>query len=271
MHTPFKIGIDAGGTLIKLAIQTASQPVFRIFSSNDPISCARWLETHYDGAEFCLTGGGAQKLAESLESVDWTHIPEFDASLQGAEWLLSKGDNPVPTNYILANVGTGTSLHVVRNKDAARIGGSGVGGGTLMGLSGIMLGINDFEQFIQLSATGRRDNIDVTVAQLYAGAEPPIPGDLTASNFGRVQESLKYSPADQAAAVVGLVAETVSTLAILAAQKESLQDIVYIGSTFVANPLMVKIVDSYSQFCGMHPYILPHGSYCGAIGAMLSL
>lgn len=271
MHVQQTIGIDAGGTLIKIAIRTKDGLKFQIFSANNLTDCVNWLAVHYPHVRLCVTGGRAERLAEQIHSQHLIVIPEFDATLNGTHFLLRQNESINLSDYLLVNVGTGTSLFAVHRHKAERIGGSGVGGGTLLGLSALLFNQHSFDAIIRLGEKGRRDRVDQTVASIYEGAVPPISGDLTASNFGRTVTSNDLSPTDQAAAVIGLVAETVCTIAIFAAQKEKLTDIVYIGSTLSNNLPMRQIIEPYAHLCGIQSHFLTNGSYCGAIGALSAL
>ncbi|MFX3617097.1 MAG: type II pantothenate kinase [Sporolactobacillus sp.] len=265
------IGIDAGGTLTKLAIQDGEKLLFRQFASSSSAEAAAWLGKQFPDAALCLTGGRAKRLANELHRPALPVIAEFEAMLKGSRYLLSQGSVSEPSDYILTNVGTGTSIHRIKGNRAVSLNGSGVGGGTLVGLCRLIMGVQNFDEIVRLAAAGHRDRVDLTVGRLYEGSEPPLPSAFTASNFGYVTESQEMTTADQAAAAIGLVAETITTLSIFAAQKEQLQTIVYIGSTFSGNPLMKQIVRDYSRYCSMQPVFPAHGAFSGAIGAMLHL
>ncbi len=153
-----------------------------------------------------------------------------------------------------------------------RLGGTGVGGGTLLGLAKLMTGESDFKTLMELAAQGHRDQADLTVAHIYEGARPPIPGDLTASNFGRVLEnSRRISNADKVAAVIGMVAETITSLTLFAARNEGLRTAVFIGSIFADNPVMKNTVHRYCSLCSLESLIPENGRFSGAVGAYLML
>ncbi|MCO7127274.1 type II pantothenate kinase [Sporolactobacillus shoreicorticis] len=271
MVTIEKAGIDAGGTLCKVAMQTEKGWVYQSFPTKQMKECIRWLNTHCVHRHLCITGGKASIIRAKLKRQDLTLIPEFSASCAGARELLNNEGHTSLGDFILTNVGTGTSLNHVKGMKQEWMGGTGVGGGTLIGLSGLLTGVYDYSKLIQCAEHGKRDSIDLTVARIYEGETPPIPGDLTASNFGAASaESISPSPADQVASVIGLVAETVTSLSVLAAQKAEVKTVVYIGSSFVDNSLLQGIVTRYSRQWGLTPIIPEHGSFCGAIGAALS-
>ena len=64
--------------------------------------------------------------------------------------FILKEEQHTITNFILTNIGTGTSIHYVYNEQYIRAGGTGVGGGTIMGLSKLLTNIDHFEDVIPL-------------------------------------------------------------------------------------------------------------------------
>ncbi|MBU5909602.1 type II pantothenate kinase, partial [Vibrio cholerae O1] len=91
---------------------------------------------------------------------------------------------------------------------------------------------------------GDRNTIDLKVRHIYKDTEPPIPGDLTAANFGHVLHHLDadFTPSNKLAAVIGVVGEVVTTMAITVAREFKTENIVYIGSSFHNNALLRKVV-----------------------------
>ncbi|TGA97028.1 type II pantothenate kinase [Sporolactobacillus shoreae] len=267
-----KAGIDVGGTLIKAAILDKNGLNFQSFLESELTQCAAWLKESLADAEVCLTGGGASRLREKLLPNNVRIISEFEATCIGVRDLLDKEPGETPDRFILTNCGTGTSIHFVNGLNHRRIGGSGIGGGTLVGLSELLTEDHGFDALIHTAENGRRDHVDLTVARIYEGDVPPIAGDLTASNFGLAAREVKgITDADKVASVIGLVAETVTTLSLFAAEKENVQTVVYIGSSFAGNPAMREIVMAYSKLRGIVPIIPKSGQFSGAIGALLSL
>lgn len=230
-----------------------------------------WLQSRCSAAEFFLTGGKAQLMSEELTKLQrplWI-VNEFESACSGAVFLL-KQQNDCPKRFILANVGTGTSIHLVTDSGQRRVGGTGVGGGTLIGLSGLLSGIRDYAAIVQTAQSGERSMVEIKVSDIYEDSEPPIPGDLTASNFGKATRPATYSNADLLASVLAMIGETVSSLSVMAAGQSGVTSIVYIGSTFLNNPFLQNTVGRYTKLRGCLPYFPLNGEYSGAVGACLS-
>lgn len=264
------VGIDAGGTLVKVAYTDNGTLNFAKYPIAEIQQVAEWVNGLSNG-DICITGGKSGVLLSLLDK-EAKEMVEFEATHLGVQFLLEQM-NRNDESYLLTNVGTGTSIHCIENNSQERIGGTGIGGGTLMGLSRLLTGIKDYEEMVALARQGLRDRIDLKVKHIYEGKVPPISGELTASNFGNKLFEIadELSKEELLAAVIGLVGETVSTISVQAAKQCSSSTIIYIGSSFFHNPLLKEVVESYTVLRGAVPLFLENGEYSGAVGAMSML
>ena len=262
-----KIGIDAGGTLIKVALLTDSGRTFKKYPAAEIDQVISMLNSKHADDDVYLTGGKAEYIQEKLNFPVTSSI-EFDATFRGLTQLLKEADMDLD-RYVYLNVGTGTSFHQATRDSQKRVGGSGVGGGTMIGLSYLLTGIGDFDTIIERAKDGIRDNVDLKVHHIYNGRPSPIPGDLTASNFGHILDTQKTASAeDQLIAVIGLVAETVTAMAINLADAFETKNMVFIGSTLLDNKVMTDIIYRYSELKNARAFVVPNGEYSGALGAI---
>jgi type II pantothenate kinase len=268
-----KIGVDAGGTLIKIAYkhEVNSEIRFEKFPADQIQKAGSWILENFNNPSVCLTGGKAFIL-EKLLNHTVQNLIEFEATCLGSDYLIKAEGKDLGANYILTNVGTGTSIHHVKNEKFTRVGGIGIGGGTLIGLSYLLTGIKNYDEIVGLSMDGDRSVIDLQVKDIYAGVTPPIPGDLTASNFGKGSIDLaNVKKSDAIASVTGMIAETITTISCQAAENSKTEFVVYIGSTFSSHSLVKQITMDYTKLRGKTAIFLDTGEFSGAIGALLSL
>lgn len=267
------IGIDAGGTLTKLAyINEQNEMDFEIFPSNDFSKVKTWLENHPHIEEIGLTGGRTKQLLNVLKTMkSIQYLVEFEATFKGVKYLLNKNGYDIE-NAIISNIGTGTSIHYMEGYSHIRVGGTGIGGGTLTGLSTIMTGVSDFNEITSNAALGSRENIDLFVKDIFQGMEPPIEGHLTASNFGNVSilKDTKYETNDLLATIQGLVGEVITTLSIQFAEEKKANEIIYIGSTLTNNDHLKEVISNYTILKKHKPVFLDDCGFTGAIGALLN-
>ncbi|WP_075617751.1 type II pantothenate kinase [Paenisporosarcina indica] len=267
------IGIDVGGTLTKIAYFTKDQQLKLIhFPSVNLQEVSDWIVSMKEDVQIGLTGGRAEQLKMFLRSHENLHyLVEFDATVAGVNYQLKK-DGHNFSDAIITNIGTGTSIHLLNANQHKRIAGTGIGGGTLLGMSTLMTGIHQFDEIVQHSANGRRSEVDMLVSDIYFGNKTPIDGGLTASNFGDVglTPHLVRSKEDILATVQGLVGEVISTLSIQCAVAENVEHIVYIGSTLSGNEPLQNVIGNYTSRKSRTPIFLSDNGYSGAIGALLS-
>lgn len=268
------IGIDTGGTLTKLAYLDEHQELkLTVFPSNEMHLVKEWLENHPQVEEIGLTGGRTEQLLDVLKTMkSIEYIVEFEATLKGVRYLLKKEGHTIDQS-IITNIGTGTSIHYMDGYTHARVGGTGVGGGTLIGLSTIMTGISDFDEIKANAFKGRREGIDLLVKDIYQGMDTPIDGNLTASNFGKVgiTEQREFEQNNVLATTQGLIGEVISSLSIQLAVQYETEHIVYIGSTLIDNEQLVKVIEHYTILKKHKPIFLEDCGFSGAIGALLNI
>ncbi|HET7657134.1 MAG TPA: type II pantothenate kinase [Bacillales bacterium] len=259
-----RVGIDVGGTLIKIAYESEKGMQFRKFAATKLDEAAKWVMEKFPDGEVCVTGGKAERF-QACMGREVGLVAEFEATCRGIRHLLNQNGHGLDA-FVVANVGTGTSIHYIDGEGHRRIGGTGVGGGTIMGLSALLCGIDEYDKIVRLAKEGNRGTVDLKVRHIYEGSVPPISGDLTASNFGRV--SAEREVGDVLAAVIGLVGETVATVSVFAAEQCRTSSIVFIGTSFVENGPLQAVVKSYAAMKEADPVFVKNGEFSGALGAL---
>ena len=262
-----KIGIDAGGTLIKIVIEKQGKRTYQTKLTSEIEDVIHWLN-HIDCSDISLTGGHAASIKDRLLTSSRIFV-EFDAAAKGLKILLNEQGHYLD-DYIFTNVGTGTSLHYYNGEVQQRVGGVGAGGGMIQGLGYLLTQIQDYETLTNTAQNGNRDIVDLKVKHIYQDSTPPIPGDLTAANFGNVLHNLNnnFTDADKLASVMGVVGEVVTTMAITVAREHHTDNVVFIGSSFNNNNLLQKVVEDYTILRGFNPFYVENGAFSGALGTL---
>ncbi|MCH2187519.1 hypothetical protein MK280_16825, partial [Myxococcota bacterium] len=179
------VGIDVGATLAKLAVRGPDGNLECSFwpSTETEILADRVRALTPEGVG--LTGCGARRLKPLLSPPPQT-IVEFEAWAFGSRELLERqGVNP-DEPYVLVSVGTGTSVLLVEGHQVRRLGGTALGGGTLLGLGFALSGCRSHREFCSLTAQGGRGKIDLLIQDIYPPDEIELPGEATAASFGRL-------------------------------------------------------------------------------------
>ncbi|WP_462409638.1 type II pantothenate kinase [Neobacillus sp. Marseille-QA0830] len=263
-----KAGLDAGGSLLKIAYEENNRIHYKKFPIEKADEAIGWLKTAGLDIQAAITGGKAHILQKTYfpEAVI---VPEFQATCEGARFFLAQENNSIDS-FLLINIGTGTSWHVVNGETYERILGSGLGGGTFVGLGSLLAQTQDYHQLTKLAGNGTKGNLDLLVKDIYESDEPPINGELTAANFAKAFK-VKHSEADRMAALTNMIAETIVLLTLQAAALHQVKDIVLIGSTLLDNPLLRTTLENYLVMFGLAPAFLSNGEFSGAYGALLSV
>ncbi len=266
------VGIDIGGSTTKIVgfdenkniiepmfvqandQKTSAYGAFGKFTDQNGISLS-------DIKKIMITGVGSTFIGDELYSIPCQHVREFDANGRGALFLsgLSK--------CLVVSMGTGTAMVYADGDNIVYDGGTGVGGGTLLGLSKQMLGVSDTETLFKLAKDGDLEKVDLRVGDITKkDISPTLSERTTAANFGKLSELASQS--DIAIGLVNLVFETIGMVAVFAARNRNIKDIVLIGS-LTRNHEVKHVFDIIGDMFGLK-FIIPERSRYGTvIGAAL--
>ncbi|MUK90428.1 type II pantothenate kinase [Ornithinibacillus sp. L9] len=263
-----RIGIDAGGSLVKIAYEENRHLHAKSFPVHEIDQLTQWLHLISPDATLYLTGGKSGYLQRLVKQKSFI-IEEFKAVTEGTRYLLRKENKLTLEKFILVSIGTGTSIFLVTTNSFERLLGTGIGGGTLMGLGSLITGERDFKQIINLAGQGDHRNSDLLVRDIYTPNEPPLKGDLTAANFGKAHLEENIHVEDHLASLVKMIGETIILLASQAAIAHQVKPIVFTGSTLTSNEPLQTVLSGFSDMLSYEPVFLEKGSHAGAIGALL--
>lgn len=259
------LGIDAGATLCKIACLGTSLEL-AAFPAGD-LDAIRHFVTDHAPDRVVATGGGATRLGAELPAISIQHELEFAAWARGAPALATRQGAELPARYLLVSIGTGTSMLAVTPQGFERVGGTALGGGTLLGLGALLLGATDFQALTALGRSGDRKQVDLLVGDIYGFDTAPIAPTLNAASFAKLTSR---EPADLAHALLGMIGENIGLLSSAIAKAHHLDCIVYGGSTLQDNHNLHAILHQLASLGGHAAVFLADGGHCGAVGAALT-
>jgi type II pantothenate kinase len=205
-----------------------------------------------------LTGVGASLISDNVYNIPTIKVDEFQAiGLGGAK--LSHLEQA-----LVVSMGTGSAYVRVSNNQVTHIGGSGIGGGTLLGLSSKLINESDIAVIVSIAEKGNLSNVDLLVEDISDKVMPSLPSHATASNFGKIKNIA--SNADMALGLINIILQTVGILAAFACKDSPIKDIVLIGSLSVL-PQAKGIFDELSRLHQVNFIIPDHSVFATAIGA----
>lgn len=216
-----------------------------------------------------VTGGRHRALPTTLGSTAVVAVPEVTAIGRGGQSLAAAGGEEFAAPLLVVSAGSGTAVIAARGSTYAHVTGTGVGGGTLLGLSRLLLGTTDVADIDAMAMRGDANGADLALRDVVSGPIGTLPPDATAVNFGRLaRQQETASPDDLAAALMTLVGQVIAITAINAARAERIERVVMIGH-MTDMPSFRRVIDQVGVYYGMQVLLPEHGGFGTAIGALM--
>lgn len=267
------VGIDVGGSTTKIVgfdgdkllapgLVKATDPIasvyggFGKFTSDNKISLS-------DIDKVMVTGVGAAFLGDNIYGIETVHVNEFAANGKGGLYLSGIDE------AVIVSMGTGTAYVYAngKTKEYVHLGGTGVGGGTLVGLADKLLGVHSVQNVASLALGGNLENIDLRISDITENdISPTLKNNTTASNFGKISDLA--SREDIALGLLNMVYETIAMMAIFSARTKGIRDIILIGNLAVL-PQSKEIFDKLKNMFNVNIIIPENAAYGTVIGAAL--
>jgi len=264
---PLSLGVDVGASLAKLALRDGDGVRHELLPVA-PFDRVAERVAKLAPRTLGLTGAGASELARRVDG-ESVRVTEFAAWGAGVRRLLAAQRPDVTEPYLLVSLGTGTSVLLAQGMGVSRVGGTALGGGTVMGLGGLLLEGASFEEISRLAAQGDRRRVDLLVSDIYRPGEIALLGDATAANFGKPGVHARAAePADLSHAIMGLVGENVALICAGLAAARGVRRVVYGGSTLRGNTTLRDVLGLITAAFGCEPIFLDGGEFAGALGAL---
>lgn len=253
------VGIDEKGMVISSIRIKATDPITSLYGA-----FGKYLHDNkikLDEIEHVmLTGVGAAYIDEHIYGLPTSKSEEFIADGLGAKYE-SKLDR-----MIVVSMGTGTSLVKCDGENIKHIGGIGIGGGTLAGLSRIMLKTDDIKQITNLAKDGDVSKINLLIKDISAKPLPGLPMSAVASLFSNAKTNA--SREDIAKGLIWMVLQCIGSATILSSLESGIKDFVLIGNLSLL-PLCREVYPAMEKVYGVRFHVPKYSEFCTAIGAAL--
>ena len=216
-----------------------------------------------------VTGGRHRLLPDRIGNCALVRVGEVEAIGRGGQALAELSEENRAAPVLVVSAGSGTAVVEARGDQYSHVTGTGVGGGTLLGLSRLLLHTIDPHEIDALAQRGDPNGADLSLADVVSGPIGQLPPDATAVNFGRLARyDLAVSREDLAAALVTLVGQVIGLIAVNAARAQQVERIVVTGH-LIDMPSVRDVLGQVSDIYGTHITLPPNPGYGTALGALL--
>lgn len=266
------VGIDIGGTTTDAAVMKNGELITALsVQAGDPITAAAGalgqVVSQLDIplsriSTIAATGVGSNSLGATLLGLPVKQVLEFQAIGLGGAFLTNLDD------AIVVSMGTGTALVLYRHGQCTHYLGSGIGGGTTLGLAKLTTGVSNYAELVQLAEEGDTSRVDLTVGDIAGGSIGDLPASATAANFGKV--TIKSQKGDIARGLINMVFQTAGLLAIASARANRLEDIILTGKLSLG-PDAAPYFKEIQEIFGANFHIPEKAGFATAIGAAIAV
>lgn len=253
------VGIDENGLVINPFRIKATDPITSLYGAFGKYLYDNKIQLS-DVRQVMVTGVGAAYIETPIYGLPTAKSEEFIANGLGAHHE-SKLDR-----MIVVSMGTGTSLVKCEGDDIQHIGGTGIGGGTLAGLSRIMLKTDDIKQLSSMAMQGDINNINLHIGDISAKPLPGLPMNATASLFSNAKANATRE--DIALGLIYMVLQTIGSSCFLSSLGSGIRDFVMIGNLTLL-PQCKDVYPAMEKLYNVHFRIPKYSEFCTAIGAAL--
>ncbi|MFP4660904.1 MAG: type II pantothenate kinase [Halanaerobiales bacterium] len=268
------LGIDIGGTTTDIVGFRENKILgFLSVKASDPLASAsgalgKFISVNNVSLEeiekIAITGVGSSFMDMNLFGIETIKVNEFESIGFGGTYLsdLEKA--------IVVSMGTGTAIVKVDNGKVKHLGGSGIGGGTLLGLGKGLLNSADFNNIIEMAEKGDIGTIDLMLGDISQSTIGTLQKEITVSNFGKFID--KATKEDQASGILNMIFQTIGMMSIFAAKIESDEDIIFTGklaNISFGQEILNRLIAA--RFYNGNFHFPEYGDYSTAIGAAICL
>ena len=264
------IGIDSGSSAVKIIAQNEErQIIHKLMINKMPIMKALEIFINKEKtktneiSKIVLTGVGKDEIKGNIYDIPTIKVDEFVAIGTGGLYLANQ------KKALVVSIGTGTAFVIAEGKRFKHIGGTGVGGGTLLNLCKKFGSIETFPEINEAIKKASLKNIDLRIEDATTTEIKTLPKDTTLSNFGKLNENA--SKEDLILGFVNMALETIGVMAVFAAKNNAKKNIIITGNV-ATMPYINTVLKRIEKLHKDVKFIIPkQAEYATIIGAIKAL
>jgi len=261
------IGIDSGSSTVKIInVDDKGRILNKLILNKMPVLQA--LEVFMnkeklnknDIEKIVVTGVGKDEIECSIFGIYTQKVDEFIAIGTGGLYLAKKKKG------LVVSIGTGTAFVEAKSKNFKHIGGTGVGGGTLLNLCNKIGNISSFNEINEAIKKGNLENVDLTINDVAVKEIKNLPKDTTSANFGKLAP--KATTNDIIKGMANMIFETIGMMAVFATRNQKSRNIIVIGNV-ATMPYINIVLNRIEKLHKGIKFIIPkYAEFGTAIGAI---
>jgi type II pantothenate kinase len=170
-------------------------------------------------------------------------------------------------NIIITNIGTGTAIVEANGRGISHFGGSGVGGGTILGLAKKLLPTAEFGGIVKLAQTGNLNKVDLLLEDIMETDISFLNKKATAANFAKMSDNAESE--DIALGIINMVYQVIGMLSVFAARAKNIKSVIVTGNGS-DNKLGQKVLTDITALYGIEFIYPADAEYTTAVGAGLA-
>ena len=256
------IGIDRGASFTDFGVVQSGRLIDTVsIEKRDWGSiCSTFdkLTQKHQAQSVVFTGSVSDMPADLKRSVQV--ISEIDAVGFGGSRLAGFDE------CIVVSIGTGTAIVHFADNRARHMGGTGIGGGTIKGLSSLLCNMQDPAEIEASALKGNPSHLNLTISDLGYENISFLGSDVTASNFASVRSRRTE---DLAAAILRLVGETVGIIASICAREMGCMDKIVTVGKVAQNRFIRQTINLVGKLYQTRFEFPDHPGYATVYGAAM--
>ena len=266
-----EIAIDFGITNTDILVSNKTEKIYSSIPSeeiNDNFLKKIFELTKLDSnkiKKIAVTGGKSANLNNTFKDIPIFKVNEVEAIGLGAKDLYNINNE----KFVVISAGTGTGCVFYDEKNYHYLGGISIGGGTLQGLSNLLINTSDIHEIEKLSNEGNRKNIDHLIGEVVNDIGSLNPS-ITASNFAKAKEIKNHNPKDIAASLTNMIGEVIGTTAYLNAILAGVDKVYFLGRLTLSKTIKEAIDQrlKLANINGIYKENREYGNVLGALGCI---
>ena len=253
------VGIDLGASGTKIVLMRGTKLLKATMKrENETLEEAIIRFNPEDADAITVTGVGAAAMPDTLLNRKVVKVDEFASLYRGATVVGKR------FNMIVVSVGTGTAFVRVTPFGAWHLGGSGVGGGMLQGMSEKLFGSFDPKALQALAAQGKAEHCDLLIKDVTTGQIGNLTPETTVANLKKAGTA---DDASLARGIYTLIFQCIGVMGAFCTKAHLTRTVVVCGTILDSQPIANEMLNGIAKLHKVKFVSPDNAAFITAIGS----